>query len=80
MQNSVAAFFLLFSAACFTNPYRFSFCDLQAGKVRAPLSEVKIEMLISRLPLGEALWPPGSSLKIASVCLTPLLSQIQSPS
>ena len=80
MQNSMAAFFLLFSAACFTNPYRFSFCYLKAGKVRALLSEVKMEMLISRLPLGETLWPPGSSLKIASVCLAPLLSQIQSPS
>lgn len=70
MQNDLAAFFLLFSAAYFTNPHRFSFYCFQAEKVRAPHSEVKMETLIFFffLPLGITLWPPGNSFK-NSFCL-----------
>lgn len=66
----------------FTNTRRFSFYCLQDGKVRAPHSKVKMEMLIFFFSLlGVTLWPPGSSFKnSASACLVPLLSQIQFPS
>lgn len=81
MQNRMSAFFSLFSAAYFTNPHRFSFSSLQAGKVRVPHSEVKMDMLIFFFSPWEK--PSGLQavlLKIASVCLMSLLSQIESPS
>ena len=46
MQNHMSAFFFLFSAAYFTNPHRFSFSSLQAGKDRVSHSEAKMDMLI----------------------------------
>jgi hypothetical protein len=79
MQNSMPVFFLLFSVAHFTNWHRFSFLLLAGlGKPDLHTQTWRWKCHIF-LPSGVTLLPLGSSFKNSSVCLVPLLSQIQFP-
>lgn len=72
--------FLLHFVAHFTNLHQCSFYCFYTGEVRAPQSEVKMEMLIFFFPSRVMLWPPGNSFKNSFSFPVPLLLQIQYPS